>query len=128
MRSLFDECCTPLEVENWVDNIESEDVKSGPIRELLEVVFNLQKCDTEPPELASVRLRLNESTGENFSKDEISLLIQSLRTFIPGFISLEGERVGIQGTPDTLMQKIHLFSSEIPTEMRSQYHSAFGIT
>lgn len=129
MRSLFENCHTPLEVKAWIDKLDQEEVRRGPIKELLEVIYELQKNDTEPAELANVRGELHRRTPQRYSKDDIRQLIQSLKTFIPGFISLEGERVGIQATPDSILDKINTVTdSDIPIEMQELYSSAFGFS
>lgn len=54
LRELFETCYTPTDVKEWIDKIQDEVVEIGPVKELLETIYTLQKNDTEPPEIASV--------------------------------------------------------------------------
>ncbi len=99
LRSLLDACYTPMQVKEWIDGIQQSAVKIEPIKDLLYTIYKLQKTDTEPPEIASVRITLNSKLPNDkaLSKDQIKATIESLKVFIPGFISIEGEKIGIQG-------------------------------
>ncbi len=128
-RELLESCHTPLEVSEWVDNIANEQVDYGPVKELLETIYELQSSDTEPPELASVRLKLNQKLedGEGLSKEKIKDILASLNTFVPGFISIEGDVVGIQGQPEKVMAVIsNQISSSVPNELQQIYFDAFS--
>jgi hypothetical protein len=127
LRDLFETCHTPYEVSEWVDKIQNEKVKVGPIREILDIIYDLQRNDTEPPAIATVRMKYNEkSKNGKISSQELKSLIESLRVFIPALISLEGDKVGIQGRPDKLMEVIHANIGEIDYGFRELYLSAFS--
>jgi len=125
-RQLFTDCFTPTEVTEWIDNIEKQDIKIGPIEEILKIIYDLQCKDTEPPEIATVRMKLNEKVNKNYSKSEIKMLISSLNTFVPGFVSIEGERVGIQGTPEKVIEAINGAINNVPNELQALYLKAFS--
>jgi hypothetical protein len=127
LKELFSTCYSPLQVKEWIDAIEKTDVDYGPIKELIEIIYTLQKDDTEPPELASVRLKLNEKVGRNIAKEDIKQMVKSLQTFIPGFLSIEGEKVGVQGTPEIILDKIHNTTNNVPLEMQKLYIDAFEL-
>ena len=65
IKELFESCYAPADVSQWIDNVQNESIKIGPIRELLETIYELQSQDTEPPEIAGIRQKLNTklSTG-----------------------------------------------------------------
>ena len=129
IRDLFDSCYSPLDVKNWIDEVQEDVVDVGPVKELLETIYDLQKSDTEPPEIASVRVNLNSKLpkGVNLSKDRIRAMIESLETFIPGFISLEGEQIGIQGTPDKIFSVVSAqINASVPGELQEIYLEAFS--
>jgi hypothetical protein len=127
LRELFETCYTPIEVTEWIDKIQNEKVKIGPIREVLEIIYDLQRNDTEPPAIATVRMKFNEkSKNGKISSPELKSLIESLRVFIPALISLEGDKVGIQGRPDKLMEVIHANIGEMDYGFRELYLSAFS--
>ena len=127
LKGLLDSCFTPLEVKEWIDKVEGDLVKRAPIKSLLDAIYTLQKTDTEPPEIASVRIHMKnlDPESEAPSKEEIRAIIESLQTFIPGFISIEGEKVGIQGTPEKIVSVISSVVSEsIPSDLREMYLEA----
>ncbi len=126
IRELFDGCFTPNQVSEWVDGIQSTPAEFGPIKELVAVIYELQKDDSEAPEIASVRIRLKDKCGLELSKAGIASLIQSLQVFVPGFISKEGERVGIKARPDKVLDGINAFISNVPNEFQQMYLQAFS--
>lgn len=65
---MFETCHTPNEVKFWIDEIEKTTIDRGPIDELLEVIYVLQKEDTEPPKISAIRSELKafESSCDNF--------------------------------------------------------------
>lgn len=128
IRELFKTCFTPLEVTAWIDQIQNTEIVIGPVKELLEVIYHLQKTDTEPPELASVRLKLNEKMKNNYSKADLERLVGSLKVFLPGYISIEGEKVGIQGHPDKIMVAINQAINSVPNELQQMYLKAFSFS
>lgn len=127
LRDLFEKCCTPADVTGWIDKIGNEKIKTGPFKEILEAIYYLQKTDIEPPDLSSVRYRLNQTLKFNkpMSKAELSSWISSLIVLIPGFISLDGEKVGVQGRPEELMKAVHSAIQSVPNELQQKYLSAF---
>ena len=127
IKSLFETCHTPLEVTQWIDEIAGEDVQIGPIKELMEIIYDLQKNDTEPPEIAAVRTILNKSLSENYSKGYLKNLIESLNVLIPGFISVEGDKVGIQGHPDKILEVINNATNSTPNEFQQLYLDAYSL-
>jgi hypothetical protein len=128
IRELFKTCCAPMEVTSWVDKIQKTDIVIGPVKELLEVIYELQKTDTEPPELASVRVKLNEKLRKNYSKLDLENLVGSLQVFLPGYISIEGEKVGIQGRPEKVMDAINKAINTMPNELQQMYLNAFSFS
>jgi len=58
LENLFKSCHTVIETSAWVNKLRDKQVDRGPIKELLDVVFELQKKDTEPPEIAAIRMNV----------------------------------------------------------------------
>ena len=129
LRDLFRTCYSPKAVGDWIDGVQEADVRREPVKEILEAIYDLQRDDTEPPEIASVRVRLNSGLPKErqLSKDEIRKTVESLRTFLPGFISVEGEKVGIQGTPEKILDVISTqIVTSVPVEWQQIYLEAFA--
>lgn len=67
------------------------------------------------------------TADKRLSKDKIKDIVESLRTFIPGFISIEGETIGIQGKPEKIMTVVSSkISSSVPSELQEIYINAFA--
>lgn len=126
LREMFETCHTPAEVAAWVDKVQEEEIKIGPIREVLEVIYDLQKNDTEPPEISVVRMKLKDRFDKQVSKIDLKSLIESLKVFVPGFISVEGDKVGIQGHPDKILEVIHSAIVNVPNDLQGLYLTAFS--
>ncbi|MCK4607767.1 MAG: hypothetical protein KAU35_10765 [candidate division Zixibacteria bacterium] len=91
-----------------------------------DVIYELQKNDNEPPEIASVRIRLKDKYELQLSKAQIESLIKSLQVFIPGFISIEGERLGIQARPDKVLDVINGAINNVPNNFQKMFLEAFS--
>jgi hypothetical protein len=117
---------TIIETSNWIKNIESKEIIKGPIKELCETIYELQKTDTEPPEIAA--LRQANKTLLKCTKEEIKTLIQSLVRLVPGFISMEGDIVSLQVPPEKIQEAINsVLNTNIPLEFRDLYFKAFDL-
>lgn len=125
IKELFENCHTPLEVKQWIDNKQEEEVEFGPIKEILDIIYKFQSEDTEQPEIASIRIVLNSDFDLNLSKEKIKSMIQSLISIVPGFISIDDEKVGINGSPEKIMEVISAKISGVPSEMNQVYLDAF---
>lgn len=125
LRELFEKCHSPSEVTEWVNQIQNEKVKFPPVKEILETIYDLQKNDTEPPEIAAVRIELRHKSII-LSNDELKSLIESLKTFIPGLIYKEGNVVGIQRHPDKILDIIDSSIHQIPNNLQQMYLSIFS--
>jgi len=125
LRDLFEKCHSPSEVTEWVDQIQDEEIEVPPVKEILETIYDLQKNDTEPPEIAAVRMVLLHKSI-NLSIDDLTSLIESLKTFIPGFIDKDGTMVGIQGHPDKILEIIYTSIRTIPNDHQQMYLSIFS--
>jgi len=126
IKDMLISCHTPKEVEQWIDNIESKEIERGPIKELLETIYELHE-DTEPPEIGTVRLKLNEKTGQKYSKPKIREWIQSLKILVPGFIDIEGERISLNTKPANFINAINDATNSIPIDFQQMYIDALCI-
>ena len=127
LKELFEKCFTPAEVTTWIDNVEKEEIERGPLNDIIEVVYELQKTDSEPPELASIRLKLNGKLNSNYSKSTILGYVMMIKTLIPGFINIEGEKVGIHSSPQNIKDAIRKATSEVPNDFQKLYLDALNI-
>lgn len=126
IKEMLETCFTPADVTKGVNEIEKESVKIGPIKKILETIYELQLNDTEAPEIASIRTELNRQLTDKMSKSDLKKLLESLKVFVPGFISIEGERISIQGRPDKILEVVNLAVNSVPNELQKMYLEAFA--
>lgn len=131
IKNLFENCYAPLDVKAWIDAVQNENVEAGPVKDLIKTIYELQSNDNEVPRIPAIREKLKtklSSPGkENISSAKIQSILNSLKEFIPGFISVEGDIVGIQGTPDKIMEVINnRINSNVPTVFQQLYLDAFA--
>ncbi len=126
IRELLGSCHTPREVTDWISAIEREPVNLGPVKEVIEAIYQLQRDDTEAPELASVRIKLNQVIGTTISKLDLKALIESLRGLAPGFVTVDGERIGVQARPEKVIEVINGAINRVPNEFQNLYLEAFA--
>ncbi|HMM19387.1 MAG TPA: ATP-binding protein [Selenomonadales bacterium] len=128
LRELFETCYAPLDVKKWIDNIESEKEVVGPYYEIVEIVYELQKNDNEPPTTSVVRLKLNERLKTQFSTSHVTAFIETLKGMVPGYVFLEETRVGVQASPEVIKTVIgKIINTNIPVSMQTLYKSIFKI-
>lgn len=121
LRELFENCHTVFETSQWIDELEGAEVERGPIREILEAIYLLVKSDTVKPNITAVRFTLKERKPElDLSPEKIRSIIESLRTIIPNYISINGEDIDLQVPPEIALKQINQTYSEndVPFEFR----------
>lgn len=123
IRSLFETCYTPNEVKQWIDDVEKQNIERGPINELLDVIYELQKTDSEPPELASIRIVLRQK-NINISNSDLQDLVYSLKVLVPNYINIEEKRVSINSKPEIIKRAIHNATNDVPSEFQQLYIDA----
>lgn len=126
LKALFANCHTPLQVTSWITELEATTVTVGPFKEILTTIYELQKNDTEPPEIASVRIKLMNDFNVTLAVAQLTSLIRSLNVFVPGFISIEGTRVGIKARPEKVLEVIRATIPNVPGEIQQLYLDAFA--
>lgn len=125
LQELFQTCHTPAEITEWISEITSSTIYRGPVKEVLDAIYDLQKNDTEAPDISSVRMQLKHDNID-VSKKELISLVESLRVLMPGYINVEKNRVGVQCHPDKIMKAIYASIQEIPSELQQKYLDAFS--
>lgn len=126
LRNLFDTCYAPMDVKRWIDNLEKQTVDNPPYYEIIDLIYQLQSTDNEPPNISVIRHQLNAQLGKSFSTQDVTGFVQILRALVPGSVSIEGSNVGVQNKPDTIKSRIaHLINTDIPPEAKALYRDIF---
>jgi hypothetical protein len=127
LRNLF-EVYAPLDVTKWINEIEERKTLNGPFYEIVEIVYDLQKNDSESPTLSVVRMKYNENKESNkkLSIPDVKKLFDSLCTIVPGFVHIEGDLVSVEATPGTINSAIYKsIDSDVPIDLQKIYIDAF---
>lgn len=126
LRDLFENCHTVIETSKWVEDLKSKKVEKGPIKELLQAVYNFIKTDTEVPELGAVRVS-DPYLQKNYSKEQLKTLIESLEKLMPNYIGIDqDEIISMNVRPDKILSTLgQIYTSEVPLEFRDAYLKAF---
>ncbi|MDU1963272.1 MAG: hypothetical protein E6749_23525 [Enterocloster clostridioformis] len=126
LRSLFDTCYSPLEVHEWIEKIEKAEVYKPPYYDIIDVIYELQKEDNEPPTIRVVRKELNRKLNEKYLTPQVIEWVKVLCALVPGCVSIENEFVGVQATPESIKSRIaKAIHSTVPDEMQKVYKEIF---
>jgi len=125
LRDLFETCYAPYQVKEWIDNIQNIETEVPPYFDIVDVIYELQKFDSEPPTVSVVRTELNRKLSKKFSSSEVKEQIKILQALVPGCVSLENEFVGTQVKPETIKSRITSLLSNIPYEWTELYNEIF---
>lgn len=125
LQDLFDTCYTPAQVTEWVDNFIDNEPEKAPYSEIIEIVFELQKNDTEPPTIEVVRYKLNERLKASFSSEEIKTHCRALENIIPGQFHFDGTYVSVDVKPDIAKSHISQAINASPLPMKKIYEALF---
>jgi len=130
LRDLFENCHTVLETSKWIEDLKDSSVEQGPIKEILDVAYDLIRNDNEKPNVSAIRMSLKSQHPHlaNITSTQIRTYVQSLKIIVPNYISFENDEVSLQNTPAIIMNQIHQVSSDssIPFEFREIFLEAFS--
>ncbi len=126
LRKLFESCYAPLDVHKWIEDLEKQEIEKPPYEDLLDVIYDLQKTDSEQPELSVVRYKLNERCSVNYSKEQVGKWITLLSNLVPGIVTIEGEYVNVQSSASVIKERVKKALSDIPLELKPLYDEIFN--
>ena len=125
LKDFFEKCHTVLETSTWIDNLQSKKVNIGPVRELLEGAYKMNKEDSEPASLKALRYAVPEL--KNYQVDELKTLVQSIERLVPNYVHLTEDIISINTTPEKIMGTLNkAYTSDVPPEFMQLYLDAFG--
>lgn len=125
LRELFETCYAPQDVHAWVENIEKIEVEKPPYYELIDIVYELQKTDSEAPDLSIVRYKLKEKMKKDYSKIQVKEWIDLLSNLIPGSVTIDGDYVGVQASAQIIKERVHKAISDMPLGYKALYNEIF---
>ena len=125
LRDLFETCHSPKQVHEWIEALEQRKVEIPPYYELVDVIYELQKTDTEAPVVEVVRMQLNKKLTKKCSSKEVSDWLALLVKLVPGCVNVEGKYVSVQVKAETIKDRIHKAISQIPLDIQPLYNEIF---
>ncbi len=126
LKDLFETCYSPRQVHEWIERLEKREVEIPPYYDLVDVIYDLQKNDTEAPVVEVVRRELNRKIDKKASSGEVQEWLSLLVKLVPGCVSVEGNYVSVQVKAETIKDRIHKAISEIPIEIQPLYNEIFN--
>lgn len=126
LRDLFETCFSPKQVHEWIEKLEKKEVENPPYYDLVDVIYELQKTDTEAPVVEVVRSELNRKINKKCSSKEVAEWLTMLVKLVPGCVSVEGNYVSVQVKAEIIKDRIHKAISEIPIEIQPLYNEIFN--
>lgn len=123
LKDFFETCHTVIETSNWIEKLSTKKVERGPIKELLETVYSLNKEDTEPAHLFAIRQK--NSILNKYSVEKLRSLVESVERLVPGFIHLNNDIVSINVPPTKIIDAINKIATDVPDDFSAMYLAAF---
>lgn len=125
LRELFETCYAPQEVHNWIDNIEKLEVEKPPYYELIDIIYELQKTDSEAPILGLVRYKLKEKLKKDYSINQVREWLVMLSKLVPGSVTIETDYVGVQASAQIIKERVHKAINDMPLGYQDLYNEIF---
>ena len=124
LHKLFQECSSPEDSKTWIDELNNEQPKKLPYKEILKTIWKLQDEDpTEAVDFGEVKNELKNGKQINLSKSKLAALCNSMSSMVPKLIVVGGKGVELRQRPDKFIAAIHSALQDFPEE--EQQNSIF---
>lgn len=125
LRELFETCYAPQDVHQWIENVEKMEVEKPPYYELIDIIYDLQKSDSEAPVINIVRYQLKAKMGRDYSTTQVKEWLVLLSNLVPGSVTIDGAYVGVQASAQIIKERVHKAISDIPLVIQPLYDEIF---
>jgi hypothetical protein len=118
LRNLFETCRTPGETRAWIESAKTKPPAEWPIPEILNAIWDLQRDTTlrEPVQLAAVRMQTPRM--KRFAAYELQEWMTSVKMFAPQYVTLDGDVVYLEVSPDRIIREVRGHFQKLPVEYR----------
>ncbi|MET8364131.1 ATP-binding protein [Micromonospora sp. NPDC005194] len=113
LREFIEECRTPDEAREWIRAQLEAPVEQAPLREILLSVEHVAREAEDTPTLATVSFYLKSSYGIRLKRDDLEEHLKGVARLVPGFLSLAGEHISLDSSPDKILQEISKQTTEL---------------
>lgn len=125
LRELFETCYAPQDVHEWIENVEKLEVEKPPYCELIDIVYKLQKTDSEAPVLSIIRYQLKEKMKRDYSTIQVREWLVLLSNLVPGSVTIDGDYVGVQASAQIIKERVHKAINDMPLGYQPLYDEIF---
>ena len=126
LQDLFKTCYAPIDVTKWVTDFVNDVPERAPYSEIVDIIYDFQKNDNEPPTLEVIRLKLNDLLDAKYSSSEVAVHLKALDNIIPGQFHFDGKYVSIDVKPEIIKSHITQAINSSPLPMRELYNALFN--
>lgn len=127
LQELFETCYAPKDVSAWVEKFVNNVPEKGPYYELIDIVYEFQKTDTEPPTIHVIRLEVNRKLSKKYSTDEIKVYLEALKNIIPGQFHFDGMHAHVDASPEIVKAHIsQAINDNVPVAAQKIYNAMFN--
>ncbi len=122
LKQMFEKCRGPLETRKWINSILDEDIPEGPLPEILDTIFEMQKSSPDPVKFAAVaeRLRLKDKKFKRIREMEIEEWMQSVRRFSGGLVYIGRDVVSLEVRPERILEQVRANTGKLPEALRQR--------
>jgi hypothetical protein len=116
LRQLFETCRTPGEARAWIEKAKAKPPADWPIPEILQAIWELQHDNQlrEPVKFAAVRMQTPQM--KRFMERELQEWMQSVKRSAPQYITLDGDVVYLEVSPERIIQAVRGHVQKLPVE------------
>ena len=125
LRELFETCYAPQDVHEWIENVEKLEVEKPPYYEIIDIVYELQKTDSEAPVLSLIRYQLKEKMKKDYSTSQVRDWLLLLSNLVPGSVTIDGNYVGVQASAQIIKERVHKAINDMPLVYQPLYDEIF---
>jgi hypothetical protein len=118
LRQFFETARTPQDCRQWIERARTHPPAEWPVPEILRAIWELQQDEQlrEPVQFAAVRM---VNTGmKRFTASELAEWMASVKRFVPQYITLDGDVVYLEASPDRIVREIRGHVQRLPVDYR----------
>jgi hypothetical protein len=121
LRGLFESCRAPHEARAWIRDVLMAPANEGPIKDILEAIWALQKDSPDPIKFAAVRMQ-TESL-KRYRERELVEWMASVRRLAGGLVTIAGDVVSLEAPPDRILRELRAATSQVRLLLRDGVQS-----
>lgn len=120
LRELFDGCHTVPSANGWIHRLLEEEQKEVPLVSILETLWNLMEVNPDPITFSALQVELRHTRSIDVRVNELREWLQSLRSLVPDFISIDDDVVMLDTSVDKILEVVRQHVGMMPPEVVKQ--------